>query len=396
MLRLGDAQTPVNAYPSGVALPLFVDHVRVRPGPASVVYTAPLPTTSGDSAPACTLAAGDGSGTQWNFDADGLPSNTADLRFGLIPCYDAPVGEAITRDSPRTIARVGRGGSVDTSISGLASEPADAGWRQVASADGSTFYTAQADGFRFIPDPRSLDAQGRFVSTRVFNNRGAGSGDARTLSLFRDRLYVASGYADRPFDTITLAGNPAAPAPVALAGQFSRLTASGVSMFSPWTFCWGASWRDVYVAIERSAQSLTGPRGVVQLWQRPSTAGGTFVRVFTIVFSQANAVYSIAGRPEFGSFVLYGVAQRVLYRYDTAGIPLRIGQALPVHTAAPGTQLRGVFFGGLPAETQTPSQSPSAPRTRLATVTAARTVSPTRSRQPRSRTATRTRKPRLV
>lgn len=396
MLRLGDPATerPVDGVSPGTALPLFIDYVRLRPS-VSVVNTIALPSVSGDGGAACTLAAGSDP-SRWDFEEEGFPSNSVDMRLGLIPCYNVSEGGNIGSESQKTIALVDSSGQVDSSISGLlgtGSANGNGGWRQLASADGTSFYTAstasQAGGFRYISNPRALDAQGRFVSTRILSsNFAAGNKDARAVVLYAGKLFAMAGPSDAPFDTLTQLG--AGTAPTASTGAFTRLAGIG-SLGSAWSFCWGATWTDVFVSVDRPVF-----RGMVQLWRRSTAAGAAFSRVFTIEFSKGSPVRSITGRSEFGRFVLYGTTRSRLYRYDTSGIALRTTQATVVHTAAPGTQLRGVFFGGLPAETQTPSPTRSPSRTRTATKTQSRSPTASKSLQSRSRSRSQTKKPRKL
>ena len=149
-------------------------------------------------------------------------------------------------------------------------------------------------------------------------------------------------------------------------------------MQSPWTFTFQDE-NNIWVAVEKAAS----PKGVVQLWRRPSaSATALFVSTWTVTFSSSRPVLSIAGRWEGTSYVLYGTDSAKLYRYDaTIGVPAKAGFATPVSTAPSGSAYRGVMFGG------------SAPFSPSRTRSASRSATPSSSKQRKvSASATKKRK----
>lgn len=343
MLRLGDSETPASDADAGTALPVYVDYYNVlSPATAArpiLIIEVPqgpeVDEEAGTYTPGCTLARGSDA-SLWNFDKEGFPSNTANGAFGIIPCYDVAVGNTLDGSSPKTIALVDRRHRVDTSLSGYISqqineEPgSNDGWRQIASATGRTFYTSSVAlydaGFRYIPNPRSLDSEGSFVSTRILSSSiKAGNSDARGIALYNGRLYGVTGGGDG-FDTIFQFGtstwvdrircscrppasqywyqavglfctcaystkaHPSCPlfhrsktltycsSPTSTTSVATKLTGMG-PLSRPWTFVFEST-SSLWVAVERTST----PRGTVQQWERATpTSAWTLSR--TVTFS---------------------------------------------------------------------------------------------------------------
>ena len=325
-------------------------------------------------------------------------SNSANGAFGIIPCYNVPVGATLDGASGKTIALLDRTATVDTSISGFTSQvvraeaAANDGWRQVASADGRRFYTssvAEYDaGFRYIASPRTLNAEGAFTTVDVLSN-SAGTLDARGIALWGGRLYAVTGPAEAAFNAIFQVGSGSWPPTTTTASytKLSGLPAGGLGKV--WTFAFGPDSSSVWVAVERS----TGPRGVAQLWRRPASTR-PYALAHTVTFDWSNPL--LTARAEFGRTVLYGTSLAGLFRYDTAGVAAGVTSAVRLRSAAAGTQFRGVFFAGAPLTSPSASATPSASRSPSGTPSESRsrTRSRTRSRSrsnSRTRTATRTR-----
>ena len=395
VLRLGDAENSVAGVDAGTALPLYVDYVAVRSSSATVVYSIPLPQgpvedeATGAVTPGCTLAAGRDS-SLWNFNAEGFPSNSANGAFGIIPCYNVPVGATLDGASGKTIALLDRTATVDTSISGFTSQvvrgeaAANDGWRQVASSDGRRFYTssvAEYDaGFRYIASPRTLNAEGAFTTVDVLTS-SAGTLDARGIAFFGGRLYAVAGPAESAFNAIFQVGSGSFPptTPTSSSAKLTGMPALG----GVWTFTFGPDSSSVWAAVEKSSS----PKGIAQLWRR-ATSTASFLKIVDVTFDFSNPLYVLTSRAEFGRTVLYGTSLGGLFRYDTAGLATGSRTAVRLRSAAAGTQFRGVMFAGAPATSPTASGTGSNSRSPAATPSRTRTKSASRSRtRSRSRSA---------
>jgi len=388
VVRLGDADFSATSSVAGVALPVYLDYFSLRPTVARFM-TLPLPTSEAfsgtDDAPgprtasACTLAMGS-QPSLWNFEQEGFPSNSGDGAFGLLPCYNVPVGEGINGGSPKTIATFSRAQEVNTLFTGFISsvtldEPgAVNGWRQVASQNGVTrFYTSSVAAFdarfRYIADPTAVAEDGSFVSRQIFPTAAssttikAGAKDARGISIFDGKLYATCGSADTGFDAIFFIGSAL---PTVATNSYTKVaTVAGLS--KPWTFVFADANR-LFVAVERT----TGTKGVVQLWTKATT---TFTLTKTITFSTTLPVRSIASRIESNSPVVYGVTKSALYRYDSASTAT---SATLLASAAADQAFRGVLFAGMPLSS--PSRSNSPTRSKTPSRTKSRTKTRTKSK----------------
>jgi hypothetical protein len=393
MLRVGDAAAgglrPDGAAP-GTALPLFVDWLHAGTGgvlnrTAVLAKAAAVGGTSRQRA--CTLAAGTVGGV--SLDADGLPSNSADGRLAVWPCYDVPAGSPVGAASPRTVAMLRAGGGVDTRVGGAGSTGgaagAGTGWRQVVTLDGSALWTASmgatAAGVRYVPQPLTA-----FDSSVPVVGRGApgeaaqpGYRDVRALALVRGRdgvlrLWGASSTLDGTgWATLFAVGGPRAPLPTSAAAASAAggpLPLLGMALSpgtSPWGFVVDPATGGVWLSADHPTSTA---RGVLQGWAAPGRPGGTWSRVHVVVVAP-DPLRSLAARAEGASaaFVVYASSARGVWRYDTA---TAAGTAAVLLARPPaGTHFRGVMLPPAPG-----AGSPTPSRTAVKSVP----PSPTRSR----------------
>jgi hypothetical protein len=383
-LRAGDGSTyRPDASKPGVALPLFWEWIDVGSGarrrvaPVRVAAT----TVGGVRHRACTLTVGLAGYVNWF--ADGLPSNSADGRLAVVPCYNVPAGATISVASPRTIAVLSADGTVDTRVGGVAPSGlagAGTGWRQVATVDGSSFWTAAAaatgGGFRYVGAPAT-----KFDTSAALAGRGAPGGnkqpgynDARGLLLAagpaRDgvlRLWGASSTLDgagwATVFSLTKTGGALPRSAGATAAALPGLAFGRGA--SPWGFTFdGDGW--LWVSVDDPASPT---RGVVQGWRR--AASGTWVRQEAVAVA-AETLRSLTGRDEVGAgFVVYTASSIAIYRYVT-----RAGATSATVVARPltGTSFRGVVLP--PAAVATRSPRP-----------AAAVITPSATRSPKPKTA---------
>jgi hypothetical protein len=371
VVRVGDKSHKTTSVAAGVALPVYVDYYRVRPDVAAF-FSIALPTQSGVTstgkyAAACTLGAGINSNSypEYNYNTEGFPANAADGSVGMLPCYDVPVGNILIDDSgadlgAKVIATINGRHQADTTVTSWYSRypmEANNGWRSLASPNGKKFYTASVAyenaGFRYIPDATKFTADGAtWDSRQVFSLTG--TLDARAVVLFDGKLYGMSGPLDGAgFNTIFSMGSGSAPVnPTSSYTALSGMTALGQA----WAFVF-ADASTVWVSSEQ------GPvKGTVQMWSKVGTA---FTAGLKVQFAYS-PVYTLAGRVEFDSFVLYGASSSKLYRYDTVGVPAKVTKPAAMATAPLGTVFRGVLFPGRasasPSPRATVSPSKGAPK----------------------------------
>ena len=392
VVRIGSEAFNARTAPAGAALPVTVDYILARRSSYAGRLSVEMPTAgtrsdvSGGYSGACTLSVGIGA---WNHDAEGFPSNSADGAFGIIPCYDMIVGGRISGSSPKTIALLSVGIGTNTTVTGRISQgvasDAATGWRQVASLNGRQFYTssvAQTDaGFRYIADGRALDALGGIRSVSlVVNGSGitAGTRDARGIGIFAGQLYGLAGPGDAGWDAVfAIRQTPGGALPTSAASVTFVKLPGMTSVRNPWTFVFQDA-SAVWVSVEGSRN-----KGVVQLWRRSSRpnhdreqSGGSFAREATVIFSYTQPVYSLAGRWEKGSFVLYGTDSARLYIFDSSWLEQGASMASVLSTAPAHSVYRGVMFPGRPqpspSETSTPSPSHGASSTGTPTATRSR------------------------
>jgi hypothetical protein len=353
VLRAGDGVYRPDESRPGVALPLFWDWISTATGARFNVtpIRGVAATVLGARHRACTLAVG--MAGYVNLFADGLPTNSADGRLAVVPCYNVPVGGSLGVASPRTIAVLSADGAVDTRVggnlpSGLAG--AGTGWRQVATVDGTSFWTAAAaaagGGFRYAGQPltafdRAVALAGRGA---LGGSKQPGYNDARGLLLAvgpaRDgtlRLWGASSTLDGAgwatvFSLAKSGGSLPRSAGAVTAALPGLRFSSGAS---PWGFVFDADgW--LWVSVDDPAAAM---RGVVQGWRRG--AGGTWARQEAVAVA-AETLRSLTGRDEAGAgFALYAASSVAVYRFVA-----RSGARSASVVARPpaGTVFRGVVL----------------------------------------------------
>jgi hypothetical protein len=360
VLRVGDAVNTIKAA-AGKALPLYVDYYSLRPGVGRVL-SVPLPTTpsvDGKSG-ACTLAMGKDMTNRWNFATEGFPSNSADGKFGVVPCYNVPVGEDLLGDSGKTFATIDGTQTVSTAytgfISSIAREEPDAndGWRVFASPNGRKFYTASVAmydaGFRYVNDASKTNADDAVVSRRIYPGSDesitAGTLDARSIVLFGGKLFALCGPKDVGANSVFQIGSSSAPT----TPTNTRVLLPGLGVLGQaWAFAF-ADADTLWVSAERGTV-----KGSVMLYKK---TGANFVLTYTVQFS-TKQIYNLVGRVEFGSYVLYGTDGLKLFRYDSANVAAKINKPVTLATADTSVSFRGVFFAGAPAASPSASVSPS-------------------------------------
>jgi hypothetical protein len=295
VLRAGDSSYPAESAANGSALPLYFNAYEVpgevagasvpQPGATRPLRTFPVTRTDGLH---CTLARGRRT-PGWDHDSEGLPSLTLDKRSALVPCYDVAPGTRITASSRKAIGVMGVRGSITAVYSGAFSdgsstmEGPNAGWRQVASVSGTTFYTASIEGsparrvggIRYLPNPRDWST-GVTIYGATPSGTGVppvgGSNDIRALSLQYGptgaRLFATDSTADPGFDTVwaTCAfRNCSAVLPTAPTPHRAGILPTG--LVSPHTFVFETPWQ-LWVAVD----SETPRRGAVQAWNNVVSA----------------------------------------------------------------------------------------------------------------------------
>jgi hypothetical protein len=288
VLRVGDAAYPANTTANGTALPLYFDSYEVASTMAALAsasysgrllqaagasvrpwLSVPVARTDGSH---CTLARGRSSpGSGWDHDSEGLPALTLDKRSALVPCYNVAPGTRITAASRKAIGVLGLRGAMSAVYTGdfpdgpSTMDGPNAGWRQVASVNGSTFYTASIEGkptrriggIRYLPNPRDWSTGATIYGATPAGSsspRTGGSDDIRALSLqfgpTGARLFAAGSTADPGFDTVwaTCAfRNCSAVLPTARTPHRAGVVPTGLR--SPHTFVFESPWQ-LWVAVD--------------------------------------------------------------------------------------------------------------------------------------------------
>ena len=369
ILRVGDASsaaTSTLSTPNGTALPTFLEYWDNTPAANVPWLVVPMPT--GGSAP-CTL--GRGSGPGWVFDSEGLPSNTADGKLVTFPCYAQPPGEPLNASAPKTIAKLNVAAVVSmtaafTANTGVRNASTN-GWRQVASVDGSAFWTAgmAADlyGVRYLAHHTQLNSTHVYGQTEYNGAKGhpeyqAATRDLRGITIFGGNLYGSTSMTNEPLWAPVFQVGTGLPT----ASTNTAVTLRGLNALNinPWSFTFRSS-SSLYVAVEFG---LSGGN-INHFETRPIGPGGTtlaWVPIGPIInVSTTHRVYSICGRLEPGSigigYVLYAATSQEVFR-----LIIEPTRKKSLAQAAPGTEYRGVAFppahvGSLSA---TPSLSASA------------------------------------
>ena len=341
----------------------------------------------------CTLARGSPA-----LDAEGLPSNSVDRQLALVPCYNvAPgvrgviafgnanksLGEVKEARGLTAIHHVPIGGGL---------RGATSGFRQVASLDGSAFYTASIAardfGIRYF-------VRGATTSVHIAGSQGqsppdglprGGTNDIRSLAFARlpPRLHAVSSPLDAGWDTIysiCASRECNATVPVLATGVATQLLPP---LTSAWTFVFDGMW-SVWVSMVNATGSaqlrhyvnlvrISGQQARRKHWV-PSYTKADFP-------AATGPLRSLTGRSEpymkFGSpaakFVLYACDATTVFRVDT------LSKIHTVVAAAPANALfRGVVLP--PSVDPTPTPTPSPARTGTGTPS----KSTSKSRTPKAR-----------
>jgi hypothetical protein len=133
--RVGDGTSALGS----AAAPVFLDEYTPS---GSLVQSTELPTTTSGSSAALTAS---GSAT-----SEGLMTLSGDGRFLIVPGYDAPVGTAkisgtTSASVPRTVARVGAAGDIDTTTA-LTDFATGNNPRSATSSNGTDLWVGGAAG----------------------------------------------------------------------------------------------------------------------------------------------------------------------------------------------------------------------------------------------------------
>ena len=327
----GDASTVGTSLKAGQAFPLRADEVDVSTGHVYATYPLPRVATAG-GAPACTVGISNAS-SSWLQAADGLPSNSADGRFAMIPCFNIAVGANLTMISSKAVFLLDVNGqqSYSAPLYAFQGLGATSGVRQVASVDGVSFYLAGASadywGWRYVP---SLSARTTFFVQGSASATADGYADARGVGIFNNTLFGSAGPSDAGSAVIQVSMSAALPTTDA------NDAATLIPSADAWTFSFESA-TSVWLSVDGGA----GSRGSVVNYKRTTS----WALATTVIVDTNYPVYSIAGRQEgaFG-FVVYAASQIAVYKVNatttsvttvlianTAGGEYIRGVALPAH-----------------------------------------------------------------
>ena len=308
----------------------------------------------------CTLATGSGN---WIYDHDGLPSNSENQLLALTICYNEAPGTVASLIGPggvdpgKTIVTLAWTGAVTVSApiysldyGGVVFE---SGLRQAATVDGSAFWVAgeATSGYGFVYVP-SLSNPAPLVQVAGATTAQPGWNDARAVVTYMGNLYGVDSSQDAGWGGVftigtglpTTMGSPAATMLPGFSGTASLWTI----VFQNATQLWAAT--DGY-----------GPGlGSVVGY---SLNAGAWAQTSVQVINPTVAVYSISGRLEGGSFVLYAATAGAVYRWDATSPG---ASPCSIYTPPTKSTVRGVALAPIaptPSSTQTSSQTPSATAT---------------------------------
>jgi hypothetical protein len=385
VVRLGGGGTSATSAPPGSALPVTLDYVDTATG--AVWLSVPAP-------PACTLPAGDVSpgSTAWGWDATGLPSNSEDGGLVVLPCYDAPVGAPaatlLAAGTRKTLALLGPAGRVAArSFAGFSGARGSAsGLRQAATVDGSGFWVAgvaeAAYGVRYLAGSAAAGATparvlGGGAPASADGSYQPGTRDVRGVSAAFGALTVTSAFVTEPNAGGGSPWGGLARATAAAGGTLLPTGPASGAALRPgfngrsnwWAFVFqgrGAVWlvRDdaAYAPAASVATALTRSRlaSTVVSYAWTDAGGGAWRDATGYRGRVADAVYSLAGRPEGARRVwtLYTASRTALYRLVPSA-----GTLTTLASAPPGQLFRGVV---LPPVAVPPAAGASASPSRAA------------------------------
>lgn len=364
---------------------MYLEYVDVRPMSARG-YSAPAPVFSTVAVPGmCALGCGNEAACpppnvryDWNYNAEGWPSNSVDGSAHMVPCYVAHANTTARQDGhvARAVA-VTRATYASPLVTTLVALPAgdyagyggtDSGVKQVASTHGSSFWIAGIAGARY--GYRYL-AAGAGESALVcgmgtLESRGSafiepGTASARGIAIGVDgQLYGASDFhLEHTFGGLYGIGSGA---PSALTHAVSRIwgisntdPAAATVAYQPYTFVIETT-TSIWVSQDVGT--------IVHYTQAPgSTAvirhGKWLVESKVVISGEVAPLFSLAGRFEAaeGAFVVYAASPSAAYRL----VPSSGAAPAVVATAACGECFHGVAFPPLqPGAPACPTPPPSA------------------------------------
>ena len=321
VIRLGGDLLPNND--GNAALPIFADYIDVSTG--TVLRSLPMRSFASENGGACTLGHGTALGN-WNYNTDGLPSNTEDGRFVIVPCFNTNSGDTMTMMGSKTIALIGTNFSVvySRALYPYIDTAQQSGFLQVASSDATSYWMAGSSrdhsGFRYyssLTARTSMCIHGASCSRENYAVRGIG--------VYNGILYGSA--VDAGIATLFRFSH-SSPLPSSVEQDSIALRGLPLTM-SPWTFIFESP-TSLWVSVDDSDQWP----GAIRHFELRDDAWGALE---TVTLDSVNPTYSITGRVEGSSFVLYAASCSALFRYDSEAATSRV-----IAVPAAGQHFRGV------------------------------------------------------
>ena len=361
---------PACTYQVSNGCSVFLDEVS----PSSGAVVSSFAVTSGSSA--CLMFWGAG------YTQEGFAQLSSNGEYITVPCFGGPLNpQGIAPISNRVVMRVFADSSIVPTIVSDAYSGTAAWWRTAVTSDGRGFWVAGTSaaacdgtgGVRYIANLGAASSQ----LTGSGSTMGCGSPGAASLSVFNNQLYGS-------FQDAGKQGVYAVGTGLVTSGAQAATQLPGLSGGTPWSFVF----QDV--ATMWLADSSTPATAHFYVWTAPA---GTWSRGAGVQLSasDANPVYSLAGRSEGGVFTLYAVTSpdsdaSGLYRFNT------VSRAI--------VRLRGTTVGGnqvyrsvvFPPYFPSASSSPTPTSSITASNTATASQTPTQTPSP-SQTASNTGSP---
>ena len=174
------------------------------------------------SQPACTLGVGQ---SFWTYSQDGMPSRSADGRVGMVPCFDINEGSRLDLYASKVIAliypnsSVAYVGPITNAYQGILGSP---GYRQVASADGRSFYLAgygsSNAGFRYVAGTNATQ------SSLLSGSATVPAPNAIAVAVYNGQLYGSGGDSWAGLYALGPGSGNGLPTPPLAEGDFTALT----------------------------------------------------------------------------------------------------------------------------------------------------------------------------
>ena len=185
VVRLGSAANSASTASVGAALPVFLDEYNA-------VTQSPIVSSIALSTTACTLAVGmSTAGTYYWYDTEGFPSISANGMVVAFPCYSVAVGSTISDSlsTVKTIAVVRADGSTDTTTHsarpyGGSSSTELVAFHNVATVDGTSFYTSGAPGYAGSGYGGVYYTPFGTSTVTAISQSGVGSNDDRCVGIY--------------------------------------------------------------------------------------------------------------------------------------------------------------------------------------------------------------------